>query len=166
VLVRVVACSRPWDRCERSPLQEVEPAAGEGPLEIVAPAEHLVATERERMKRSELCIVEAEYAGEPLGNLRAACAASRGGAYGDVLQSRYSCDDGTVAPQAEQIWDDKTGNDRLPEPPGGLDHELVRPVDGVAAEEHAGGVRFDELLYDDGHSRLAGQPETLSVSER
>jgi hypothetical protein len=72
-------------------------------------------------------------------------------AQGDVLQPRDSLDDRTVASQPEAIGGHETGDDRLPQPPGGLDHQLVRSVQGISAEEHAGGVRVDELLNDDCH---------------
>ena len=162
----LVTCSWTWGRCERSPLQQVETAAGERPLEVVAAAENLVAAEREGMKRGELCVVEAEHVGEPLRDVGVACAALRVDAYGNILQPRDSCDDGTVTRQAEPIRDHQTRYDGLAEAPGCLDQELVRPVDGITAEENASAVRVDQLLYDDAHSRLAGQPEALSVRER
>lgn len=87
-----------WDCGERSPLQQVEPVAGERPLEIVATGEDLAAAQRECAQRRELTVVEAEHVCEPVGNLPFACAAFRFDAYGDVLQSGDSLDDGTVTP--------------------------------------------------------------------
>jgi hypothetical protein len=80
-------------RCSR-----VEPAAGERPLEVVATGEDLAAAQRECVQRRELTAVEAKHLCEPVGNLPLACAAFRADAYGDVLEPRYSLDDGTVTP--------------------------------------------------------------------
>ena len=74
-----------WDCSERSPLQQVEPVAGERPLEVVATGEDLAAAQRECAQRRELTVVEAEHTCEPVGNLHFACAASRFDAYGDLL---------------------------------------------------------------------------------
>src|SRR5215216_6387649 len=81
-----------WDCCERSPLQQVEPVAGERPLEVVATGEDLVAAQRECVQPGEVTVAEAKHAREPLGNLALAGTASRVDPYGDVLQSRDSLD--------------------------------------------------------------------------
>jgi hypothetical protein len=74
-----------WDCCERSPLQQVKPVAGERPLEVVATGEDLAAAQRECVQRRELTVVETKHVCEPVGNLPFACAAFRVDAYGDVL---------------------------------------------------------------------------------
>src|SRR5215218_2934719 len=58
-----------WDCCERSPLQQIEPVAGERPLEVVATGEDLVAAQRECVQPGEVTVAEAKHAREPLGNL-------------------------------------------------------------------------------------------------
>jgi hypothetical protein len=74
-----------WDCSERSPLQQIEPVAGERPLEVVATGEDLAAAQRECAQRRELTVVEAEHVCEPLGNLPFAGAAFRVDPYCDVL---------------------------------------------------------------------------------
>jgi hypothetical protein len=80
-----IGSSKSWDCCERSPLQQVEPVAGERPLEVVATGEDLAAAQRECVQRRELTVVEGKHVCESVGNLPFACAAFRVDAYGDVL---------------------------------------------------------------------------------
>jgi hypothetical protein len=75
-----------------------------------------------------------------------------------VLVPRGPLENGTAVVEAVAIRSDEARHHGFTESPRGFDPPLVRTVERVAGEEHAGGERLDEPLNDHTDSRFAAQP--------
>src|SRR5579859_249916 len=160
---RLLGRARPRDR---PALEEIQLPLGERPLDVPVGAVDLLAAARQPVEVGELGIVQTELFGEfrrkgllerpALGELPD----------GDLLQACPPLEHLSRAVDPEVVGDHEAGDDGLPEPPARLDHALVRAVDRVPGEHHAGRVGVEQRLDDDAHARPPEQPDALAVGDR